>query len=77
MEDINLASYFLLFSALVCAAIANIDNRSPLGFFLLGLFLPPVAWIALAFTRKNEHNRTVFVDIVNGMVSQLHHLHLK
>ena len=66
MEAPEFTPALLLVCALTCAAIANIDNRSPLGFFFLGVIFPPLALLVLAITRKDENNRTVFVDIVNG-----------
>lgn len=66
METFEFTPTLFLICALVSAAIANADNRSPLGFFILGGIAPPLALLILATTRKDENNRTVFVNIING-----------
>ncbi|WP_414829553.1 hypothetical protein [Alteromonas sp. H39] len=66
IETFEFTPTLTLVCALASAAIANADNRSPLGFFILGCIAPPLALLILAATRKDENNRTVFVNIING-----------
>ena len=51
METFEFTPTLFLICALVSAAIANADNRSPLGFFILGGIAPPLALLILATTR--------------------------
>ena len=51
--------------AVINAALANIDGRSPLKYFLGSLFLGPIITIVLAATRE-ESARLRQVDLWSG-----------
>ena len=52
--------------ALINAALANIDGRGPLKYFLASLFLGPLITILLAATREDERGALRQVDIWTG-----------
>jgi len=52
--------------ALINAAIANMDRRSPLKYFLGSVFLGPVVTIILAATREEQGGGLRQVDIWKG-----------
>ncbi len=52
--------------ALINAALANIDRRSPLKYFLGSLVLGPLITLMLATTRQDEAGVARAVDLVNG-----------
>ena len=52
--------------ALINAALANIDGRGPLKYFLGSLFVGPFITILLAATREDEHGALRQVDLWTG-----------
>ena len=52
--------------ALINAALANIDGRSPLKYFLGSVFLGPIVTIILAATREDRGGRLRQVDVWKG-----------
>jgi hypothetical protein len=52
--------------ALLNAAFANIDGRSPLAYFLGSLFFGPLVTLVLATTTYYPGRGTVFTDIIIG-----------
>jgi hypothetical protein len=52
--------------ALINAALANIDGRSPFKYFIGSLFLGPIITIILAATRENEAGALKQVDLWKG-----------
>jgi hypothetical protein len=52
--------------ALINAAIANIDRRGPLKYFLASLLLGPFVTIILAATREDERGRLLQIDLWSG-----------
>jgi Flp pilus assembly protein protease CpaA len=52
--------------ALINAALANIDNRSPLAYLLGSIFFGPVLTIALAVTKYDPEKGTEFINIYHG-----------
>jgi hypothetical protein len=52
--------------ALINAALANIDRRSPLKYFLGSLFLGPIVTMILAGTREDERGALRQVDVWKG-----------
>ena len=52
--------------ALVNAALANIDRRGPLKYFLASLLLGPLMTLMLATTRENERGDLGQVDLWTG-----------
>ena len=52
--------------ALINAALANADNRSPLIYFLASLVLGPIITIVLAATKEGPGRRLRQVDLVRG-----------
>jgi len=52
--------------ALINAALANVDGRGPLKYFLGSLFLGPIITIVLAATRHTEGAGMKQVDLWNG-----------
>ncbi len=61
-------TYFLGWGslALINAALAGIDGRGPLKYFLGSLFLGPFMTIILAATREDDDGRLKQVDLWNG-----------
>jgi hypothetical protein len=52
--------------ALINAALANIDRRRPLKYFLASLLLGPILTLLLAATREAEAGALRQVDLLNG-----------
>jgi hypothetical protein len=52
--------------ALINAALANVDQRSPLKYFLASLLLGPLVTIALAATWEGEGGALKQVDLWRG-----------
>ncbi len=52
--------------ALVNAALANVDGRSPLKYFLGSLLLGPILTIILAATRETEEGDLRQIDLWRG-----------
>lgn len=52
--------------ALINAALANIDRRSPLKYFLGSIFLGPIVTIVLAVTREDQNRDLRQVDVWKG-----------
>jgi len=52
--------------ALINAALANVDGRGPLKYFLGSLFLGPIITIILAATRQTRDAGMKQVDVWNG-----------
>lgn len=52
--------------ALLNAAIANADRRSPLKYFLVSLFLGPLLTMVLAATREDESKGLKQIDLWKG-----------
>lgn len=52
--------------ALINSALANIDNRSPLAYFLGSLLFGPILTIALAVTKYDPEKGTEFIDLIYG-----------
>jgi hypothetical protein len=52
--------------ALINAALANIDGRSPLKYFLGSLFLGPIITIVLAATREDKDGGLKQIDLWKG-----------
>ena len=52
--------------ALINAALANIDRRSPLKYFLGSVFLGPIVTIILAATREDSGGGLRQVDVWRG-----------
>jgi len=61
-------AYFLGWGslALINAALAGIDGRGPLKYFLGSLFLGPFVTIILAATREGDDGRLKQVDLWRG-----------
>jgi hypothetical protein len=55
--------------ALVNAALANVDGRGPLKYFLGSLLLGPIMTMILAATRATSEGRLRQVDIWRGRVA--------
>lgn len=56
--------------ALVNAALANIDGRSPLTYWIASLFLGPFVTILLAATREDQRGDLRQVDLLKGRGAQ-------
>lgn len=52
--------------ALINAALANIDGRGPLKYFLASLLFGPFVTLVLAHTRESESGDLRQVDLWNG-----------
>lgn len=52
--------------AIINAAIANIDRRSPLKYFLGSIFLGPLVTLVLAATREDTSGTLRQVDLMKG-----------
>ncbi len=52
--------------AIINAALANLDHRSPLKYFLVSLLLGPIITIILAVTREDKNNSLRQVDLWQG-----------
>lgn len=52
--------------ALINAALANIDRRGPLKYFLASLLLGPLMTLMLATTRENERGDLRQIDLWTG-----------
>lgn len=52
--------------ALLNAALANIDRRGPLKYFLGSLFLGPLITLLIATTREAEAGKLTQVDLWTG-----------
>ena len=52
--------------AVINAALANLDRRSPLKYFLASLLLGPIITIILAVTREDKNNSLRQVDLWKG-----------
>jgi len=52
--------------AIINAALANIDRRSPLKYFLGSVFLGPIVTIILAATREDRGGGLRQVDVRKG-----------
>ena len=52
--------------ALINAALANLDSRGPLKYFLGSLFLGPIITVVLAGTRENRGGQLGLVDLWRG-----------
>jgi len=52
--------------ALINAALANIDRRGPLLYFLASLFLGPFITLLIGSTREDEAGRLRQTDILTG-----------
>lgn len=52
--------------ALINAALANLDRRSPLKYFLGSLFLGPIITVVLAGTRQTDGGHLRQVDLWKG-----------
>jgi hypothetical protein len=52
--------------ALINAALANIDRRSPLTYFFGSLFLGPLVTVILAATKEDARGDLRQVDLVKG-----------
>jgi len=52
--------------AIINAALANLDRRSPLKYFLASLLLGPIITIILAATREDKNNSLRQVDLWKG-----------
>lgn len=52
--------------ALINAALANVDGRGPLKYFLGSLFLGPLVTLVLAATREGPGRALRQVDLWNG-----------
>lgn len=52
--------------ALINAALANIDGRSPLKYFLVSLLIGPFLTLLLAVTREEPGGAIRQVDVWNG-----------
>lgn len=52
--------------ALINAALANVDRRSPLKYFLGSLFVGPFVTIVLAVTREDQTRGLRQVDLWKG-----------
>ena len=63
-----MSEYFLGWGslALINAALANVDGRGPLKYFLGSLFFGPIITIILAVTRRTEGAGMKQVDLWNG-----------
>ena len=58
--------------ALINAALANIDRRAPLKYFLGSLLLGPLVTIVLAATREADAGALRQVDLWSGRDRPLH-----
>lgn len=56
--------------ALLNAAIANVDGRSPLAYFVGSLFFGPLITILLAVTRETPEGALRQVDLLKGRLKQ-------
>ena len=56
--------------ALVNAALANIDGRSPLTYWIASLFFGPFVTILLAATREDQRGDLRQVDVLKGRGAQ-------
>ena len=56
--------------ALVNAALANIDGRSPLTYWIASLFFGPFVTILLAATREDQRGDLRQVDLLKGRGAQ-------
>ena len=62
--------------ALINAALANIDGRSPLKYFLASLFMGPLMTLLLATTREADGGVLRQVDLWRGRtIAKLPHAH--
>ena len=52
--------------ALINAALANVDGRSPLKYFLGSLFFGPFVTVILAATREDDEGRLRQVNLWKG-----------
>ena len=52
--------------AVINAALANIDRRSPLKYFIGSLFLGPLITVVLAATREDKGEGLRLVDLWSG-----------
>jgi hypothetical protein len=52
--------------AIINAALANFDGRSPLTYFFGSLFMDPLVTIALATTKYEPDKGLVFIDLIYG-----------
>ena len=52
--------------ALINAALANLDSRGPLKYFLGSLFLGPIITVVLAATREDGNSHLGLVDLWKG-----------
>lgn len=52
--------------AVINAALANIDNRSPLAYLVGSIFLGPILTVALAVTKYDPDKGTTFIDLYHG-----------
>jgi hypothetical protein len=52
--------------ALINAALANFDNRSPLAYLIGSIFLGPILTVALATTKYDPDKGTEFINIYHG-----------
>lgn len=68
-----MADYFVGWGglALINAALANIDGRGPLKYFLASLLLGPFLTIILAGTREDKNGSLRQIDIWKGRVTRL------
>lgn len=52
--------------AVINAALANLDRRSPLKYFLASLLLGPIITLILAVTREDNKNALRQIDLWKG-----------
>ncbi len=52
--------------ALINAALANIDNRSPLAYFIWSLLFGPLTTLTLAITKYDIEKGTEFINLIYG-----------
>jgi len=52
--------------ALINAALANIDRRGPLPYFIASLFFGPLVTLVLAATRGDEKGHLRQIDLMTG-----------
>ena len=65
---INSSGYVLGWGTLafIHAALANLDGRSPLKYFLVSLLLGPIVTIILAATYEDERGSLRQIDLLKG-----------